>query len=72
MKLLSSDLYINCDNLIEQANILYELVKINDTLPIEDLYYIEDMHRYINKYELFKERQVKQYILDLKEYTNIY
>jgi len=38
MKLLSSDLYINCDNLIEQANILYENVKKNDTLPIEDLY----------------------------------
>ena len=37
MKLLSSDL-------LEQANILYEIVKINDTLPIEDLYYIEDMH----------------------------
>ena len=72
MKLLSSDLYINCDNLIEQANILYDILKINDTLPIEDLYYIEDMQRYINKYELFKERQVKQYILDLKEYTNIY
>ena len=72
MKLLSSDLYINCDNLIEQANILYENVKINDTLPIEDLYYIEDMQRYINKYELFKERQVKQYIMDLKEYINIY
>ncbi len=70
MKLLSDDLYINCENLIEQANILYYIVKIKDILPKEDVYYIEDMHRYINKYKLFKERQVKQYITDLNGYIN--
>jgi len=71
MKLLSSDLYINCDNLIKDANILYEIAKKNNKLTIEDIYYIDDMNHYINTYKLFKERQIIQYIIDLKDYINL-
>jgi hypothetical protein len=67
MKLLKEDLYINCDDLIKEANVLYEIAKNKDLLEL-DKYYINDMNRYINKYNLFKERYIKMYIKDLKEY----
>ena len=67
MRLLSTDLYINCDNLIKEANILYEIAKYKD-LYKDDIYYIESMNKYINTYERFKEKQIKQYITDLKDY----
>ena len=38
----------------------------------EDLNYIESMNKYINKYEFYKEKQIKQYIKDLEEYQNLY
>jgi hypothetical protein len=67
MKLLEEDLYINCDDLIKEANLLYEITK-NKNLSELDKYYIDDMNRYINKYQLFKQHQIKTYIKDLKEY----
>ena len=67
MKLLKEDLYINCDVLIKEANVLYEIAKNKDLLEL-DKYYINDMNRYINKYNLFKERYIKMYIKDLKAY----
>uniref|UniRef100_A0A6C0LIQ2 Uncharacterized protein n=1 Tax=viral metagenome TaxID=1070528 RepID=A0A6C0LIQ2_9ZZZZ len=67
MKLLKEDLYINCDDLIKEANVLYEIAKNKDLLEL-DKYYINDMNRYINKYNVFKERYIKMYIKDLKEY----
>jgi hypothetical protein len=67
MKLLKDDLYINCDELIKEANLLYEITK-NKKLHELDKYYIDDMNKYINKYQLFKERQIITYIRDLKEY----
>jgi len=67
MKLLEQDLYINCDELIKEANILYEIAK-NKQLLEQDKYYIDDMNHYINKYVLFKEHQIRQYITDLNEY----
>jgi hypothetical protein len=67
MKLLKEDLYINCDDLIKEANVLYEIAKNKNLLEL-DKYYINDMNRYINKYNLFKERYIKMYIKDLKEY----
>jgi hypothetical protein len=67
MKLLKEDLYINCDDLIKEANVLYEIAKNKDLFEL-DKYYINDMNRYINKYNLFKERYIKMYIKDLKEY----
>jgi hypothetical protein len=67
MKLLEEDLYINCDELIKEANLLYEIAKNKNLLKL-DKYYIDDMNRYINKYQLFKQHQIKTYIKDLKEY----
>ena len=70
MRILSNDLYIDCNDLIEEANILYDILKqqkYND-LHKADLNYIETMNKYINTYEKFKEKQIKQYITDLNEY----
>ena len=71
MRLLSSDIYIDCYDLIKEANILYEIAKYKD-LYKDDILYIDTMHKYINTYERFKEKQIKQYITDLKEYIQIY
>ena len=65
--MLEEDLYINRDDLIKEANLLYEITK-NKNLSELDKYYINDMNRYINKYQLFKQYQIKTYIKDLKEY----
>ena len=67
MKLLEQDLYINCDSLIKQANLLYSTVN-RAKLHKDDLYYVDDMNRYLNEYERFKEYQVQQYITDLNDY----
>lgn len=67
MRLLETDLYIDCNDLIQEANKLYEEAKYKE-LYKDDIYYIESMNKYINTYEKFKEKQIKQYITDLKEY----
>ena len=67
MRILSSDLYIDCYDLIQEANILYEIAKYKD-LYKDDILYIDTMHKYINSYDKYKEQQINQYIIDLKEY----
>ena len=67
MRLLISDLYIKCDDLINDANILYNIA-INQKLHKDDILYITSMNQYINSYENFKESKIKQYIQDLNEY----
>lgn len=67
MRLLETDLYIDCNDLIQEANELYEEAKKKE-LYKDDIYYIESMNKYINTYDKFKEKQIKQYITDLKEY----
>jgi len=67
MRLLETDLYIDCNDLIQEANKLYEEAKEKE-LHNADLNYIESMNKYINTYEKFKEKQIKQYITDLKDY----
>ena len=67
MRILSSDLYIDCNDLIQEANKLYQEAKENE-LYKDDIYYIQSMNKYINSYEKFKEKQIKQYITDLKDY----
>ena len=57
----------NCNELINEADILYNEAK-QKKIYIDDLYYIQSMNHYINKYEKFKEKQIRQYITDLKEY----
>lgn len=76
MRLISDDNYIKCDELIKTANELYYNLAfvVTDDKKIfkEDLNYIESMNKYINKYEFYKEKQIKQYIKDLEEYQNLY
>lgn len=69
MQLLTTDLYINCNELIREANILYNTVEYRN-LYKDDLYYIQSMNRYINTYKNFKEKQIRQYITDLKDYIS--
>ena len=66
MRLLISDLYIKCDDLINDANILYNIA-INQKLHNDDILYITSMNKYINSYENYKESKIKQYIEDLNE-----
>lgn len=68
MKLLKQDMYINCDDLKEEANELYkELIKRQIKIKeINVYYYIQDMNKYLNNNNLFKEHQIKNYIDDLK------
>ena len=67
MRLLISDLYIKCDDLINDANILYNIA-IKKELHNDDILYITSMNKYINSYENYKESKIKQYIQDLNEY----
>jgi hypothetical protein len=67
MRLLETDLYIDCNDLIQEANILYCEAKEKE-LYKDDIYYIQSMNKYINSYDKFKEKQIRQYITDLKEY----
>jgi hypothetical protein len=55
MKLLITDLYIDCNELIKEANALYQKA-IEKELNRDDLLYIESMNRYINGYDKYKEK----------------
>lgn len=71
MRLTINDQYINCDDLIKEANELYQIFMKSDNknkLFKEDLNYIESMNKYINSFKYYKEKQIKQYIIDLHEY----
>jgi hypothetical protein len=67
MKLLSNDLYINCEDLINEANRLYNIAKTKE-LHKDDILYITSMNKYINSYDNYKELKIKQYIQDFNEY----
>ena len=74
MRLTINDQYINCDDLIKEANQLYQIFMKSDNktkLFKEDLNYIESMNKYINSFQYYKEKQIKQYIIDLNEYISI-
>lgn len=66
MKLGIDDEYINCSELIQEANILYELA-IKKEMSNEDREYLISMNKYINKYQRFREKIIKTYIKDLKK-----
>jgi hypothetical protein len=74
MRILITDLYIDCDDLIINANELYNILKqstkYND-LHKADINYINSMNKYINSYDKFKEKQIKQFITDLNEYIAV-
>jgi hypothetical protein len=63
MQLLTADLYINCDELMKEANILYNIVKDKD-LHHDDKHYINSMNKYINTYKNFKVIEIEYVIYD--------
>jgi hypothetical protein len=68
MLLTARDEYINCDKLIKEANVLYEIVKNVDGLSNDDIYYFQNANKYINTYKEFRECLIIQYIEDLIKY----
>jgi hypothetical protein len=54
MRLLKCDLYVKCDDLINDANILFNIVK-KKKLHKDDILYIKSMNKYINSYDKYKE-----------------
>lgn len=70
MQLLITDLYIDCDELIKEANALYHIA-IQKELNKDDLLYIESMNRYINSYEKYKVKTIRTYIEDLNIMINL-
>lgn len=65
MKILKEDEYINCSELIKEANDLYKLA-IEKELSNDNRLYLISMNKYINKYQRFREKLIKTYIEDLK------
>jgi hypothetical protein len=66
MIILKDDLYINCDILILEANEIYKEIKKEN--KNDYIYYFESMNKYINTYTYFKEKQIKEYIKEMKDY----
>jgi hypothetical protein len=60
------DEYVNCSELIKEANDLYKLA-IEKELSYDNRLYLISMNKYINKYENFREKMIKTYIEDLNE-----
>ena len=60
------DDYINCDDLIKEANELYYLAMKKE---LNDDYrnYFNSMNNYINTYQTFREELIKKYIEDLNK-----
>lgn len=67
MFLKEEDFYIECKEEIKEANELYKII-MNDKKTIDKyyLYYFESMNKYINKYQKFRLKLIKNYIEDLK------
>jgi hypothetical protein len=76
MHLSTTDLYFNCDELIKEANLLYNIVK-DKKLHQDDKHYINRMNKYINTYKNFKEinktiyNRFKEFIDNQKSYFKI-
>ena len=64
------DEYINCDDLIKEANDLYKIV-LKKELHNADRNYILSMNNYINTYQTFRKKFIITYINDLREYILI-
>jgi hypothetical protein len=64
MKILKEDEYVNCSELIKEANDLYKLA-MEKELSYDNRLYLISMNKYINKYENFREKMIKTYIEDL-------
>lgn len=66
MKILKDDEYVNCSELIKEANDLYKLA-IEKELSNDNRLYLISMNKYINKYQNFREKLIKTYIEDLNQ-----
>lgn len=66
MKILKEDEYVNCSELIKEANDLYKLA-IEKEMSNDNRLYLISMNKYINKYQKFREKLIKTYIKDLNE-----
>jgi len=66
MRILKEDEYINCDELIKEANELYKTAWKKE-MSNDDRQYLISMNKYINKYQKFREKLIKTYIEDLNE-----
>ena len=60
------DDYINCDDLIKEANELYEIA-LKKELNNDYKNYFNSMNNYINTYQTFREKLIKEYIEDLNK-----
>jgi hypothetical protein len=65
MRIEVEDLYIDCDEIIKEANELYSQV-IRQDLTDTDKEYIDSMNRYINNHTRYREKIIKNYIDDLR------
>jgi hypothetical protein len=66
MKVEVDDLYIDCGDLIKEANDLYKEA-LKKEIENSYLAYFESMNKYINSYTAYREKLLKTYIKDLKE-----
>jgi hypothetical protein len=64
MKKEIEDIYIDCNDLIKEANELYlEVIKKN--ISEYDKEYLDCMNKYINNYTKYRKKLIKDYINDL-------
>jgi len=66
MKEQIEDIYIDCEDLIKEANKLY-LEVIKKEITDDDMGYLDSMNRYINNYTKYRKKLIKDYINDLKK-----
>jgi hypothetical protein len=66
MKEQIEDIYIDCCDLIIEANELY-LKVIKKDISDEDMGYLDSMNKYINNYTKYRKKLIKDYINDLKK-----
>jgi len=61
------DLYIDCNDLIKEANELYLEVIKKESITDEDKEYLDCMNKYINNYTKYRKKLIYEYINDLKK-----
>jgi len=64
MKEQIEDIYLDCNDLIKEANELY-LEVIKKDITDEDKEYLDSMNRYINNYTKYRKKLINDYIDDL-------
>jgi hypothetical protein len=75
MKEQIEDLYIDCNDLIKEANELYlEVINAAEgersSITDDDKEYLDCMNKYINNYTKYRKKLINDYINDLKKMIN--